>query len=374
MKKIKLIAMLTVAVMVLSLLAGCGGGGGSSAGSDEKYTLVVTNHDASTSVGQSYVETMLNQIAEESGGRLEFVYYAGGSLYSGPEAVDAVRTGAADICWNATSITVGVFPVSEFLNVPLNGITCAQMGSKVLRDMYNEIPECAAEYDDFYVIELQGNCAAPLSTVDRKIETPNDLKGLSIRSAGTVQSNYINMIGAAASSMTTGEVYEALEKNVVSGMTNDWHNIDCFNLYEVVNYVMDYTINTTSCFMLMNKDTYNKLPEDLQALFDKYNAYASDMAGWYWDSCRFSTGEKMEELGVEVYQPSDEVRAFLESEEFRLAMEDWYIEYLNSAGLDGQAIYDKCMEIVARYADDYADPYATPITVAEWDQSSVENY
>ena len=379
MKKVKLIAMLVVAVMVLSLFAGCGGGGGSSAGgssanSDEKFTLVVTNHDASTSVGESYVETMLNQIAEESGGRLEFVYYAGGSMFAGPEAVDAVRTGAADICWNATSITVGVFPVSEFLNVPLNGITCAQMGSKVLRDMYNEIPECKAEYDDFYVVELQGNCAAPLSTVDRRIESPNDLKGLSIRSAGTVQSNYINMIGAAASSMPTGEVYEALEKNVVSGMTNDWHNIDCFNLYEVVKYVMDYTVNTTSCFMLMNKDKYNSLPADLQALFDKYNDYASDMAGWYWDSCRFSTGDKMEELGVEVYQPNDEVRSFLESEQFKNEMIDWYIEYLNGAGLDGQTIYDKCVEIVARYADDYADPYATPISVDEWDQSSVNNY
>ena len=157
-------------------------------------------------------------------------------------------------------------------------------------------------------------------------------------------------------------------------MTNDWHNIDCFNLYEVVNYVMDYTINTTSCFMLMNKDTYNSLPEDLQALFDKYNAYASDMAGWYWDSCRFSTGEKMEQLGVEVYQPNNEVRAFLESEQFKNEMIDWYIDYLNKAGLDGQAIYDKCVEIVARYADDYADPYATPISVADWDQSSVNNY
>lgn len=372
MKK-RILAVLLAGAMMLGLAA-CGGGGDTGGSDDKVYELIVTNHDSSTSVGQSYVEALCNQISEESGGRLKFVFNSGGSLFGGGEAVDAVRAGSADICWNATSITVGVFPIAEFLNVPLNGVTCARMGSKVFRDMYKEIPECAAEFDEFYVLQLQGNCAAPLSTTNKMIESPADLQGLSIRAAGTVQSNYISMIGAAPSSMSTSEVYEALQKNVVNGMTNDWHNIDCFSLYEVIKYVMDYTVNTTSCFMLMNKDKYNSLPEDLQKLLDKYNDYASDMAGWYWDSCRFSTAEKMEQYGVEIYEPNDEVRAYLESEEFRQEMADWYIEYLNGKGYDGKAIYDKCMEIVGRYADEYADPYGTPITVEQWDTSSVNNY
>jgi TRAP-type C4-dicarboxylate transport system substrate-binding protein len=387
MKK-RLISLGLVASLVLAMLvplsscssssdnssSGGSGSSGSSGSDDKVYELIVTNHDAVTSVGEQYVETVLGQIEEESGGRLKFVFNAGGSLFSGGEAVDAVRSGAADICWNATSITVGVFPISEFLNVPLNGITCARIGSKVLRDMYKEIPECAAEYDDFYVLSLQGNCAAPLSTVNTKIESPDDFKGLSIRAAGTVQSKYIEMLGASPSSMSTSEVYEALEKNVVSGMTNDWHNIDCFNLYEVVNYVMNYTVNTTSCFMLMNKDKYESLPEDLQALLDKYNDYASDMAGWYWDCMYTITGEKMTELGVEIYEPNDEVLAYMQSDELKQAMEDWYIEYLNGFGYDGQAIWDKCMEIVARYADDYQNPYAEPMSLDDWDMTSVDNY
>lgn len=157
-------------------------------------------------------------------------------------------------------------------------------------------------------------------------------------------------------------------------MTNDWHNIDCFNLYEVVQYVMNYTVNTTSCFMLMNKAKYESLPEDLQALLDKYNNYASDMAGWYRDCMYTITGEKMKDLGVEIYTPNDEVRAYMESEEIKVAMEQWYIEYLNGFGLDGQKIWDKCTEIVARYADDYADPYSAPMKLEDWDPSSVNNY
>ena len=346
-----------------------------AAADGEVYNLIVTNHDSSTSVGESYVETLLNQISEASGGRLTFTFNSGGALFGGGESVDAVKNGAADICWNATSITVGVFPIAEFCNVPLNGITCARMGSKVMQDMLAEIPEAAAEFDDFHVIEIQSCSTAPLSTVGYKIESPEDFHGKSIRSAGTVQSKYIELLGAAPSSMGTSEVYEALQKSVVSGMTNDWHNIDCFNLYEVVDYCMDYAINATSCFLLMNKEKYESLPADLQELIDSYSNYASDMAGYYWDCMRFITGDKMEEQGVEIYQPNDEVLAYMQSDELKQEMQDWYIQYLTDKGYDNaQEIWDKCTEIVARYADEYADPFAERIELEDWDMDSIENY
>lgn len=394
-KKINILLSLVLALSLMFALAACGGGGGTtnnggdtttnnggdtttnSGGSDNKtYTIVVTNHDSSTSVGQQYVETVLGQIAEESGGRLNFSFSSGGSLFASGEAVAAVRDGSADICWNSTSITNGVFPISEFINLPLNGITCARMASKVFRDMLAEIPECAAEFSDFYVFEAQACSTAPLSTVDKKIESPDDLKGLSIRTAGTVQSNYIQLLGASPSSMPTADVYEALEKGIVKGMTNDWHNIDCFNLYEVVKYVMDYPINVTSCFLLMNKNTYNNLPEDLQALFDKYNDYASDMAGYYWDCMQTVISEKGAGWGLEIYQPNQEVYDYMTQDSFKETMSDWYVNYLvkDNGYENGQEIYDKCMEIVARYADEYADPFAEPMYIEDWDMTSVENY
>ena len=129
----RIIALLLALCMVFALAA-CGGDtseadgneapaadeGGEAAADDTVYELVVTNHDASTSVGQQYVENVLDQVSEESGGRLKFVYYSGGSLFGAGDAVDAVRNGSADICWNATSISVGVFPIVEFVNIPLD--------------------------------------------------------------------------------------------------------------------------------------------------------------------------------------------------------------------------------------------------------------
>lgn len=320
----------------------------------DTYTLIFTNHDSSTSVGEAYCETVLQEISDACGGRIEFQFNPGGSLFGGGEAVEAVRSGLADLCWNATSITVGVFPISEYLNVPLQGIETAQAGSKILMEMYETMPEVQAEWDEFYVVELQGNCEAPFSFASKKVETASDFSGLIIRTAGTAQSAYVSALGASVSSMGTSEVYEAMSKGVVQGMTNDWHNIDCFSLYETAKYCMDYAVNTTSCFIIMNKDTYESLDPEAQAAFDSHQNYASDMAGYYWDSMRFITGDKMEELGVEIYTPSDELYAYLHNDELSEQMSQWFIEYMNGFGYDGQAIYDTCTSIAAKYIDEYS--------------------
>lgn len=358
----KSISILLVAAMLLSVclcFAGCGGSG------DKAVQLIVSNHDSSTSIGESYVETLLNEISEKTGGKVTFQYNPGGSLYGGGEAVDAVRKGSADICWNAASITVGVFPVSEFLSLPMTGITCAQMGTEVLRDMMNEIPEVAEEYSDFYVIALHSNNPGQLST-NKKIETPDDLKGMLIRSAGTAQSQYVNAIGASAQAMSTSEVYEALQKGVVEGCTNDLHNIDCFSLYEVIKYTMSYPVNVTTCFLLMNKDKYNSLPDDVKKVFDEYQTTAADMAAYYWDYATTVVQQKIVDRGGEVYEPSDEVYALLTDEQIKEDMLKWYVDFLVGKGFDAaraQEICDKCVEICGRYAD---KDYTLPTNLADF--------
>ena len=80
------IALVLALVLCCALFAGCGGG----AKEQEKYTLMVANHDASTSMCELYIETLCNQMKEASGGRLEFVFNPGGSLLGATETIDGV--------------------------------------------------------------------------------------------------------------------------------------------------------------------------------------------------------------------------------------------------------------------------------------------
>jgi len=341
-----------------------------AASEGETYTLMVANHDASTSMCELYVETLCNQMSEESGGRLQFVFNPGGSLLGATETIDGVKDGAADMCWSTTAFFSGRFPVSEFLNLAGIGCTSARFATDVFQQMYEEIPEVQAEFSDWKVIALHTSGIAPICTVGKKIEKPEDLSGLQIRAAGTIPTQYINALGANAISMPTTDVYESLEKGVIDGMANDYHNIDCFKLYEPIDYCFNFPVNVSACFVLMNKDLYESMDDELKAIIDKYaNGYAGDMAGYWWDSCNYWVQDEMKEQGVEIVEPSDEFTAFATSEEILGPIHQWYIQYLNDAGLDGQALYDKCMDIVAQNAPNHADDWAAPFNYTDWTET-----
>lgn len=389
----KILALILALAMCFALVA-CGGdsssdkdnsnsGSNSSANTNtgskddgKTYNFVVVNHDAVTSMCENYVETLFNAISEESGGRVTFTYQAGGSLFGAAETIDAVKVGSADICWATTGTYGGVFPVSEFLNLVGNGVDSGRKGSAVMNVMYEEIPEVAAEFEDWHVLALHGTSNAPISTVGKKIETPADFKGVRVRVAGTIPTLYAQQLGLDAVALPTSEVYDNLSKNALDGMLNDWHNIDCFRLYEPIDYCMNVSLNMTSSFLLMNHDAWDSLPEDLQAIFDKYFAsgFAADMAGYWWDSCRYWVGDKMIENNVEIYEPSQEVYDFMFSNEVLEATHQGYIDFLNSKGYDGQALYDQCMEIVSRFDDAYANAWDESFSYEDWDMSAVEGY
>lgn len=393
MRKRKLLSLIVALALCFTLLAGCGGGSGtdtgdtgSDAGADgspatsepsgKVEEFIVINHDSTTSMCQLYVETLFNAIGEESNGQMKFNYFPGGSLFGATESLDAVANGSADACWSTVAFFGGVFPISEFINLPLTGINSAQMATAVFQTMVEEIPECAAEYDKWHPLAFHGSSVAPLSTVGKKIDSPSDFNGMQIRVAGTIPTMYLNALGATAIAMPTSDVYEALSKNVVDGMANDWHNIDCFKLYEAVDYVMDVPINTSACFVLMNKDRYAGLSDDMKGIFDKYSesGFAGDMAGYWWDSCNFWVADKMDENGVEIYKPNDEVSAFMTDDAIVQQVHQAYIDYLNGLGIDGQAMYEKCMEITNRYVDDFANVFDEPFHYDDWDMSQVDGY
>ena len=93
------------------------------------------------------------------------------------------------------------------------------------------------------------------------------------------------------------------------------------------------------------------------------------MAGYWWDSCRYWVADEMRDNGVEVYEPSDELQSFAVSDEVVQPIHQWYINYLNDAGLDGQAIYDKCMEIVEANKDAHAGDWDSEFNYKDWNYS-----
>ncbi len=379
----KNIVFLLVIFITLGLMTGCGAAGSQPAGitqdkdatatntqpssGGEVYELVVQNHDPAASICGQYVEAWGETVEGASGGRIRFTYHHDGTLVGADDSVNAVLSGKADICWSAASIYSGQFPISEFIQLPLSGITCARMGCDVMQDMFREVPAFQDEYKDFKVIML-GSCTyAPVSTTAEKLTTIDDIRGFRIRAPGSTCALWCSSIGMSPMTVATPETKDLLDKGVIEGCLNDWHNISATRLYDNFKFIMDFPTPGSPIFLLMNKESYASLPADLQVVIDRYSGeYASNMAGIYWDSTRTWIYDNAGAFGVEIYDPSDELYAHLTSDKVKENVHKQYVEYLNGFGLDGQAIYSKCMEIVSRYTAAYADPWAEGVSIEDF--------
>ena len=101
---------------------------------------------------------------------------------------------------------------------------------------------------------------------NHRINRPDDLAGLSIRSHSTELSDWLNYVGGRAQFMAFAEVYTALERGILDaavtganpGLSQRW--------YEVIDYINGplYSFNSTT--NAVNGNVWNRIPANLQQI------------------------------------------------------------------------------------------------------------
>lgn len=304
---------------------------------EPEFELTVQNHDPATSICAKFVEAWGQEITEASEGRIQFTYYHGGSLGGAGESVDMVLNGMADICWTSSSINVGRMPCSDGIGLPMLGFNSTVEASQAMWNMYEKYDYIKDEWKDFYVIEVAAACDVPITTTKKQINTPEDFKGLRMRAVTPGVVYMLQELGCVPMSITIPDTYENLEKNVADGCMNDWHNIMAFSLWDVLKYAMDAKVSYSNQALLMNKNVYESLPDDLKAIIDeKSGEYAALMAGEYWDSSIEQSQKLAGENDVTIYEPTEEIQAALDAAA-AVAYEKWAAD-MDADGFDGKQI------------------------------------
>ena len=363
MKK-KLVVLLALIMAFTLCFAGCGGsddpapapGGdsgdaGKAPASDGKtYTLVLTTHDNPGSATATYLETWKAKVEEESGGRLIIDLNMGGALAGPKDTIDYVLNGTADLGWGLQSFYPGVFPMTDALSLPLLGLNTAEQASRVLWDLYDETDFLKAEYEQFKVILLRANNDCPISSPKKKVETGADLAGMNIRALSGPPNDFIISLGASPVDVSIGEVYSALENSTLDATITDWHAVSSFKLYEPAMYFADEAITTNSYFFLMNQDSYDRLPADLQQVIDNNSGDAAlEIEIDAWDKVEDEVKALIKDTNAgEIYNFGADARAELEAAAAKISA-DW-IKKQTDAGYPAQDVYDKVVELAVKYA------------------------
>lgn len=239
----------------------------------------------STMFPKVHLQAGLNQyfcdeIERRTNGRVKITLYPGGSLTSAPKNFQGVEKGLSDIGMSCPLYVGGRFPVSEIFEMP-SEITSGWVTAKVYTDLYNKFD--LAEYDSVHVLYLHGPGRNVLSTRTTPIRSLEDMKGLVLRASGGA-AKVIDAWGATPRAMPMGEAFEALSKGVVEGQFAVPETLKGWKHADVVNYLTVPPVSTSSCqYVVMNKRTWDRLPPDIQKVFNEVSASFPEYHGHVWN-------------------------------------------------------------------------------------------
>lgn len=115
----------------------------------------------------------------------------------------------------------------------------------------------------------------------RPIVTPEDLKGLKIRTPSNRQRvEMFNTLGANATPMAFGELYSALDQGVVDGQENPSHVVDVSKFYEVQKYLSVSNHVYIPTFLLFSESFLAGLDPEISETLERV---AKEVAPWTFD-------------------------------------------------------------------------------------------
>ena len=225
------------------------------------------------------MERWKKEVETRTNGKVVVNTFPGGTLLGAKNMMDGVIAGQADIGNLCMAYQPGRFIVTNATSLPL-GITNAHQGSLVLWDVWKKYqPEAFAK-----VKVLAMFTTAPTNIMSKvPVRTLEDLKGLDLRASGGA-AQILAAWGANPVGMPMPATVEALQKGVVKGLFSSLEAMKDFKFAETCKYV---TITDTVIYpfaVVMNMDSWNKLPEDVQQVMDDLRVEQSEWTGTYMDN------------------------------------------------------------------------------------------
>jgi len=259
------------------------------------------------------VEPWLRQLEEATGGQVKIQAFHGETLAKGKDLWNATRSGITDIGWISHGYFPGLTPVTDVISPPALPFRSAEKGSEVLWKLYEQTPEIQNEFKDVKVLLFYTSESYNLITRDKPVKSIPDLRGLKIRMTGGPPTDMVKALGAVPLLVPMTDAYISLQKGVIDGMGTPWEAIHTYRFYEVVNHYAEVPFPAVYFSIVMNKNTWNRLPEAIRsAIMSVGGVEGSRFWGRnFFDAVKAETLEKIKASGnsAHIYKLSDEEHA-----------------------------------------------------------------
>lgn len=222
--------------------------------------------EGTTVLGVS-VNYFIKEIEERSNGRITAKVFPDGQLASSAqEYIGGLQSGSFDICVMNNGSWSDYTPAFAGLNIPYlyfdyevaHAVLDSDIGESWKQKVFEDTGVLPLAYFDIGFRQLTANSA---------VRTPDDLKGIKIRTmVDNVQMACWEALGAAVTPVAYSELYTALQQKLVDAQENPPSNIVASKLYELQDYMMLTNHNYTATIAAASPVFWGKLSQEDQDL------------------------------------------------------------------------------------------------------------
>ena len=255
-------------------------------------------------------ENFARMVAEMSGGRMTVHVYGAGEMVPPFEVFDAVRQGVADAGHGAAYYWKGKIPSAVYFTAVPFGMTAQEMNGWLHYGGGLELWREA--YAPSNIIPLAGGSTGVQMAgwFRREINSLEDLQGVKMRIPG-LAGDVFDAAGGTPVRIPGGEIYTSLQTGVIDAA--EWvgpYNDLALGLHEVARYYYYPGWHEPGAMLefIVNQDSYNALPPDLQAIVTQAaRAVNQDMLDEFTARNNQALKQLVEEHGVELRRFPDDV-------------------------------------------------------------------
>ena len=183
---------------------------------------------------------MNERLKELSGGKMSMDIYSSAQLGSENQCIELLQIGSLDITKVSSAALEGFADPFKVFGIPYLFRSREQFFEVLDGSVGKQILGSTEPYW-FRGLAYFDSGARSFYTVNKQIRTPEDLKGLKIRvQKSPIAVEMMKTFGGSATPVDWGELYTALQSNVVDGAENNTPSVTTAFHHEVVKY---YSVN-----------------------------------------------------------------------------------------------------------------------------------
>ena len=279
--------------MLIVLLAACGGGAeapASPSASDTSQSQEATMQEPEVKIQlvcinrtgnpctliyskeeEQGVDGFIERVKDRTNGRVEFQVSSFPELgLAGPDSLRLIEDRTMELAEIYSGYIGGDLPIIDVAN--LWGLYPDSATNFAVIDATREDVHRIIEEQSNGIVIMENYYESNYYFSSRALNTLDDFKGLKTRSHSTVLSDLLEGMGADPQFMAFADVYTALERGVLDAAVSCGTCGSGVRWYEVTDYLVGPIVAIGVTWITMNKDVWESIPPDLQAIIKEEGA------------------------------------------------------------------------------------------------------